>query len=284
MSENPTVRPLLLSLFVPAVLAAQGKTINVVVTDSLGNRVAFAWVQSKSGAPRAADDSGRVTIDAVPADSVPVSVRRIGYAPFEGKVGRDAGLDAYRVLMTPLPQTLERLSIIAPRENRLYRNGFYTRQADADKISTPSRFFSPEALDARAAARATNLLDGIAFVRVQLLEGKRVVEGRGGCPANILLDGRVPANMVEEILTTEGQREVGNSVRFMPSTMSDGQKWAAARRTFMQGRQSLDDLISPGAIAAIEVYGSANQAPVEFRSVVRDQTCVLVAIWTGPRQ
>ena len=278
------MRPLLLALLLPAITAAQGKTVNVVVTDSLGNRVAFAWVQSKSGTPRAADDSGRVTIDLAPADSIPLSVRRIGYTPFEGSVGRDAALDVYRVMLTPLPQAVERVNIIAPRENRLYRNGFYERAEAAWKIATPSRFLSPEAIEARPANRTSQLLSGISFVTLQRESGKPLLVGRGRCPVTVLIDGRRQRGMVEEILTPEGAGEVSRIALMLPPSVEQDMRIGTARREFISGRLSIDDLISPGTIAAIEAYASANQAPLEFRNEALHPTCAIVAIWTGPRQ
>jgi uncharacterized protein (DUF433 family) len=278
------VRPLLLSLLLPAVAAAQGKTVSVVITDSLGNRVAFAWVQSRSGTPRAADDSGRVTLDLAPADSIPLSVRRIGYTPFEGNAGRDAAVGAYRVTLTPLPQALERINIIAPRENRLYQNGFYARAEDAWRIATPSRFLSPEALEARPASRTSQLINGISFITIQREGGKPLITGRGRCPVTVLIDGRRQRGMVEEIVTREGEMALHNIARMLPASMEPEERVAAARREFISSRQSIDDLINPGTIAALEAYASANQAPVEFRNEALSPTCALIAIWTGPRQ
>jgi hypothetical protein len=271
----------------PAVAAAQGKTVNVVVTDSLGNRVAFAWVQSKSGTPRAADDSGRATIDLVPADSIQLTVRRIGYRPFEGAVGRDAALDAYRVTITPLPQAIERINIIAPRENRLYRNGFYARAENAWKIATPSVFLSPEAIDARPVSRTSQLVSSIPFLRIQYEGGRAFLVGRGRCPVTVLLDGRRQRGMVEEINTKEGELAVKRMAAMLPRQNHPNDeeiRQGTARTDYLAQRQSIDELISHGSVAAIEVYASANQAPSEFRNEAMVPSCAIIAIWTGPRQ
>lgn len=274
---------LLLSL-VPCLVVAQERSARVVVTDSLGNRVAFAWVQVRSGIARAADDSGRVSLDVPASDSIQLTARRIGYTPFEGRVGRDAALDAYRVVMNPLPQALERINIIAPRENRLYRNGFYERLEQSFKVATPSRFLSPEAIEARPASRTSQLLDGISFVSVRREQGKPIVLGRGSCGANIVLDGKRPSGMIEELATREGETEVGRIAVTLPPNVAPEMRRMEARRIFVEGRQTIDDLVSPGTIAAIEVYGSANQAPPELRIHAREPMCALVVIWTGPRQ
>lgn len=278
------MRPLLLALLLPAVAAAQGKTVNVVVTDSLGNRVAFAWVQSKSGTPRAADDSGRVTIDLAPADSIQLTVRRMGYTPFEGKVGRDAALEGYRVTLNPMPQALDRIRIIAPQENRLYRNGFYARADEAWKIATPSRFLSPEAIEARPATRTSQLLSGISFITIQREGGKPFLIGRGRCAVTVLVDGRRQKGMVEEASTPEGESEIRRKSIMLPASVQPEMRMGVARREFIEERQSIDDIVNPGTIAAIEAYASANQAPVEFRNQAMTPSCAIVIIWTGPRQ
>jgi hypothetical protein len=281
------VRPLLLALLVPATAFAQAKHVNVVVTDSLGNRVAFAWVQSKSGTPRAADDSGRVVIDVAPDDSIPLTVRRIGYMSFDGKVGRGAGADSYRVMLVPLPQAIERINIIAPRENRLFRNGFYSRAENAWKIATPSRFLSPEALEARPATRTSLLLSGIPFVTVRRENKHTFLIGRGRCPVTVLIDGRRQRGMVDEVETPDGENEVQRIAERLPrqNHPSDWEiRQDIARRDYLSQRQSIDDIINPATIAAIEVYASANLAPAEFRNEAMVPSCALIAIWTGPRQ
>ena len=271
-------------LFLPALAAAQEKTSRVVVTDSLGNRVAFAWVQARSGVARAADDSGRVSLDVAPSGSLVLTVRRIGYAPFEGKVGRAEGSDAFRVLLTPLPQALDRIRIVAPQENRLFRNGFYARADEAWKIATPSRFLSPEAIEARPATRTSQLLSGISFITVQREGGKPFLVGRGRCAVTVLVDGRRQKGMVEEVSTPEGEAEVKRKAMMLPPSVQPEMRNGTARREFIEERQSIDDIVNPGTIAAIEAYASANQAPVEFRNQAMTPSCALVVIWTGPRQ
>ena len=271
----------------PAIVGAQERTARVIVTDSLGNRVAFAWVQSKSGTPRAADDSGRVTIDLAPTDSIQLTVRRIGYTPFEGKVGRDAALDGYRVMLMPLPQALERINIIAPQENRLYRNGFYARAENAWKIATPSLFLSPEAIDARPVSRTSQLVSTIPFLRIQYEGGRAFLVGRGRCAVTVLIDGRRQRGMVEEINTKEGELAVKRMAAMLPRQNHPNDeeiRQGTARFDYLAQRQSIDELISHGSIAAIEVYASANQAPVEFRNEAMVPSCAILAIWTGPRQ
>jgi hypothetical protein len=237
-----------------------------------------------AGTPRAADDSGRVTIDIAAADSIQLTVRRIGYTPFEGKVGLDASGDSYRVLLVPLPQAVERINIIAPRENRLFRNGFYTRSEQAWKIATPSRFLSPEAIEARPANRTSQLLSGISFITIQREGGKPFLIGRGRCAVTVLVDGRRQRGMVEEIATPEGEQELMRMKLMLPASIQEEERLGVARREFINARLSIDDLISPGTIAAIEAYASANQAPLEFRNEAMTPSCAIIAIWTGSRQ
>ncbi len=273
-----------LLVLVPALAVAQGNTTRVVVTDSLGNRVAFAYVQPRSGQARTADDSGRVDLAVAEADSIQLTVRRIGYAPFEGKAGRDATLGAHRVMLAPLPQTLERMSILAPRENRLYRNGFYEREQQSYQVATTARFFGPEALDTRNASRVSQLLGEVSFLRVGREGPKPYVQGRGRCAVSIVMDGKRLTGTIEELGTPEGEYEIQKRARFLPPTVAPEDRMPTARRQYAEELQSIDEILSPGSIAALEVYATASQAPPEFRLHAKVSSCALIVIWTGARQ
>ena len=66
----------------------------------------------------------------------------------------------------------------------------------------------------------------------------------------------------------------GNDVRIRgtcrPSVVVDGVR--------VQGYRSIDDLAQPFEIEGVEVYRSADQAPVEFTGL--QAGCALVLIWT----
>jgi hypothetical protein len=272
-----SIRPLL-PLLLPAALAAQDSGVRVIVADTGGTRIPFAVVLFEASTRRIASDSGIATYERGAADSLRLVVRRIGYAPFEGWVARSGDGSEYAVALTPLPQTLRTVQVRAPEDNRLFRAGFYRRLDE--RLRTPSRseFFTPEDLDQRNAGRVTHLLQGVGFLRIeqaQIGPGSAsydlayVVLGRGRCYANILLDGNVPAALVEEWLAEADVRSRARGVPVEPRPESV---------------TPLDRLLQPGSIAGLEVYATASLAPDELRSKARRPTCPLVAIWTGARR
>lgn len=283
------MRSAFLALLLPSLIAAQEATTRVVVTDSLGNRIPFAFVQvrqAKVTITRTADDSGRVSLPIVATDSIALTARRIGYREFEGFVARDAEYGAHRVILERMAQSLDRLAIIAPGENRLFRNGFYGRQEQAITIATSTRFFGPEALESRHASRVSQLLGEIPFLRIGREGTKPFAQGRGRCSPTYLLDGRAMRGLIEEVAGEDAAAEVRKRAAMMPAP-GPGQpdnRVQAARRQLVDELQSIDEIISPGSIAALEAYASANQAPPDLRLHARNQACALIVIWTGNRQ
>jgi hypothetical protein len=265
-------------MLLPTAVAAQGGPVRVVIADTSGLRIAFAVVQLDASMRRIASDSGVATFETGAADSIRLVVRRIGYAPFEGWVPRTGGGNEYAVALTPLAQTLRTVQVRAPEDNRLFRAGFYRRLDERLRIPSRSEFFTPEDLDQRNAGRVTHLLQGVGFLRIeqaQIGPGSAsydfamVVMGRGRCYANILLDGNVPAALVEDWLAEHEliQRARGGAAPPTPNSLTP-----------------IDRLLQPGSIAGLEVYATATLAPDELRAKARRPTCPLVAIWTGARR
>lgn len=262
----------------PAALSAQARTVRILVADTAGVRIPFAVVQLDATTRRVASDSGVAIAEVPVADSIKVIVRRIGYAAFEGWVRLDPAVGEHAISLIPLPQTLRTMQVRAPSENRLYRAGFYQRLEDRLKIPGRVEFFTPEDLDQRNASRVTHLLQGVSYLRIEQTrigpgsasyDFAAVVMGRGRCFANILLDGNVPAALVEEWLAELElvRRAQGAGASHPPIDLTP-----------------IDRLLQPGSIAGLEVYATATLAPDELRGKVKRATCPLVAIWTGSRR
>lgn len=263
-------------LLVPSLLSAQAPVVRVVISDSLGNRVPFAVVQVDAQTRRVASDSGVVLLELPAADSIKLSIRRIGFAPFEGWAKLTVDGVAYDVRLAMLPQALKEVQIRSVSENRLFRSGFYQRMEDQLKISTRSEFFTPEDMDRRNAQRMTDVLRGVSFIRIERTGfGDRhggAVMGRGRCMANILVDGHAPVWTLEDATAESDQAGsfAGRSRGARPSGRGEG--------------VPLDALLAPGVVTGFEVYASADGAPIELRAKAKRPTCPLVAIWTGPRR
>ena len=254
---------LALLLTVAPTLWAQGDRAVVQVTDVRGNAIPFAYVSIVNGVSRVADDSGRAVFAMRVPDSLNLQVRRMGFDPFTGWVKRNPTTGIFATDLIPLPSTLDPVTVSARANTPLARTGFYDRAARIQRGAFAARVITPEELDFRNPIRLTQVLQGDRFIKVQPMNGKSVLQGRGVmCAMTILLDGQRLLGTYEEAM--------GNP---NPPPMSS--------------LAAIDDIIAAPSIAAIEIYGSAAGVPVELQRAAgarMAQGCGLIAIWTGSRK
>ncbi|MCC7000704.1 MAG: hypothetical protein IT357_01010, partial [Gemmatimonadaceae bacterium] len=153
------MRGLFALLAVPAALHAQNPVVRLVVSDSLGQRVPFAYAHLGSGAGRVASDSGVVEFRGDAKDSLKFIVRRIGFAPFGGWIRRDTVSGEYRVAINQLPRQLSQVDVRGLPDGPLVRAGFYDRLERARRGATVARFITPEEIELRNPTRITQLLE-----------------------------------------------------------------------------------------------------------------------------
>lgn len=270
-----------LALAAPVLAQAPREAVRLVVEDSLGARVPFAFAQVSGGIGRAANDSGVVSFRGEPKDSLAFVVRRIGYAPFGGWVRRSAAGD-YRVALRMLPRHLAQVDVNGRPDGPLVRAGFYDRMERARRGATVARFITPEEIELRNPTRTSQLVENETFIKVRRFHGNwNVMSGRANCPMALIVDGAVLKGTVEEILTREGEQEIQEMMR-QPRYRGPGGRMMA-ERDFLSQRLSIDDIVTSLSVAAIEIYSSAAGAPPELMRNVSGETCGLVVAWTGPR-
>ncbi len=247
----------------PAVATAQSNRAVVQVTDLSGNAIPFAWVQIVNGVSRIADDSGRAVFNVKHNDSLNLQVRRVGFQPYTGWTRLDASKGVFLADLAALPQTLDPVNIAGRRDTPLARTGFYDRAERVQKGAYSARMITPEELDFRNPVQLSQMLYGDRFVKVTPQNGKQVLLGRGiYCAMTILLDGQRLLGTYEEA--------IGNPNAPPMSSLS-----------------AIDDAVTAQSIAAIEIYGSVAQVPVELQRAAGTrlaQGCGLIAIWTGSRR
>jgi hypothetical protein len=248
----------------PAVAAAQeGKSTVIRVTDVQGQAIPFAFVQIERGASRVADDSGRAVFNMTPPDSLRLQVRRMGFNPYIGWAKRVEGSTEFLADLIPLPRALNAVTVEGRRDTPLARRGFYDRMERAERGAVSARFITPEELDMRNPITVTQMLAGDRHVRVTPTGDRKQVlmsARNPNCAFSILLDGARVTGTVEEAIG------FGN-------------------RPPMSMLQSIDEVIGIQSVAAIEIYASTLQAPVELqRAVGNTQACGIVALWTGSRR
>jgi hypothetical protein len=184
----------------------------------------------------------------------------MGYAPFVERVGRNAAGEMV-VTLHLLAQSLAPVTVEGRRDpTPLEKSGFYDRVQRAQRGAFNADFITPEELDARLGARTSDLLYGRRFVFPDGNGRQKVLKGRGGCKMTIYLDGQLVRP--ERI---GGGRFGGSSEGIVP----------------------IDDIVNATAIAAIEIYASAANAPAEMIPLVgsaQQGACGIVALWTGGRR
>jgi len=239
-----------LSAVAPRMACAQQRGAVIRVRDQQGSPVPHVLVEIEGGRGRVTDDSGRVVLD-LPSDSIQAMLRRIGYAPFSGRIGK-AVTGEYAVTLRAFALTLQAVAVVA-RGTRtpLESSGFYDRMLRAQRGAFNVEFVTPEELDSRPSTRATDFFRGRRAVRVAGSGRGAYLMGRGGCPVSVFVDGSL----------------------LRPPTPN--------------GNVAIDDYVDVNTVSAIEMYASAAQAPGELIPLVgsaKSGSCGVVAIWTGGRR
>ena len=217
------------------------------------------------------DDEGAWRLDAPTPGVYYVAARRLGYRPWMSTATNlRPGAEWSPVFhLQAVPVTLDpaRARAVAIREN-LELNGFFERQK-----GNFGRFVTPEAIDRRQASRITDLLTAIPGV--QLVVSGDVGPAQIGLRGSSVTDGALcrPRVFVDGLMYTRGD---SRPVRARPSDATE-QEDVEMR---MDRSISLDDLGHPSTIAAIEVYRSATQVPVQFGGTSAETLCGVIVIWT----
>jgi hypothetical protein len=211
------------------------------VVDSGNRPIGFAQVRVGPSGERVTDDSGRFDVAVRSAGRLPITVRRIGYRPFEVTLP-GAPDSALRVILQPLAGTLETVHIEADRTvASLERQGFYGRLTEHSRGANTGHFITPEEIEQRRPVRPSALLEGIPGVKILPISPKRYAAfGTNGCPMTVYLDGIRVSSLAEKTAT------------------------------------DFDELIASPSLAGIEVYARAN-APEQYRSL--NGTCGVLLIW-----
>lgn len=247
-----------LSVGTPAIAGKRSSLLRVV--DASGAPIAHALVRVDGALSRVGDAEGRAVLPVVSSDSVRVSVRRIGFTPFEGTAGRASANEPFQVTLLPAAQALAAVNVRARGERSpLDRTGFYERLVEVQRSAMLGDFITPEELEIRGSAKASQLLSGNRYARVlhiapgRGMATKPVLVGRGGCPMTVFIDGVQAVNLYDG---THGSDVMAPAI---------------------------DDLVNPGAITAIEIYPTVFGAPAKLIPSSSSPSCGIVAIWTGAR-
>jgi TonB-dependent Receptor Plug Domain len=204
-----------------------------------------------------------------------IAAERIGYERWiAGPVELAAKDDWNSVFhLRPVPIQLEPIEVqVAAVRRYLEYNGFFERQR-----SNFGHFVTPAAIQQRQAARVTDLLTGIPGVQRVALPGGRVGPGQILLRGSSLSQGSYcrPRVFVDGLMYSRGD---ARPVRLRDPDATEQTQDDLVQR--MDRALSLDDIGHPSTIAAIEVYRSASQIPVQFGGSSVETLCGVIVVWT----
>lgn len=248
----------------------RGRGAWLYVKNFSGQPIPHAVVQYGGGATRVADADGRVIISQAPRDSLKVLGRRLGYAAFEGNVGRDS-TGAFQMVLLPVAQTLKTVNVEGKDRSSLERTGFYERVAMVQRGAATGDFITPEMIDLRESGRFADFIKGSKYVNVTSFTGRNLYAlGRNNCRMNIVIDGKREISV--ETMETAYKPPAG-TVGFGPNV----------DRARNGGGLNIDDMVAGNNVVAIEIYPSPSSAPSAIASLIGGNQCGIIAVWTGRR-
>ena len=218
-----------------------------VVQDSTGAPIPYAQVTLRRAGLRLTDDSGRFQFSLRDIDEIEMEVRRIGFRMVEYELSEipERGLV---VVLFPIAHSLPAVHAEAEKVSRsLELHGFYRRLADRERGIGSGIFITPEEIADRRPTRASHILDGVPGVRLVRTSGsgnRSGIFGNNMCPMTVYLD-RIRLN------------SLGVGAQTPPD---------------------IDEVLTPGAVAGVEVYTRRSSLPSDFAML--NGTCGVVIIWT----
>lgn len=279
-------------LLIPALMCVAAQTLlgqtaertTLVVRDALGLPVGWAMIQIAGGAPQIADDSGRVPLNGIRDDSLQVSVRRIGYRPFDGWVVRSVPNGTFTAILPRLALALDTVRVTAAAVSTpLARTGFYDRVARVRRGAFTAEFITPEELDERNRSQLSQIFSGRRYTTLTMVRvaGRQVpaLLGRGKCAMTILVDGVRVTKTTQDLVLEAGAPQSIRSAGSRPSSIH-----TANQQGEVTGFLGLDDIVDGRSVMAIEIYPSTANAPAELIPMGGRGSCGFVAIWTGGRR
>jgi hypothetical protein len=254
-----------LAALAPSVALGQTRKLRVISTDS--EPVVFADVKIGGGLGQITDEKGEVSLGVGRARIFNVTVRRIGFQPWAGKLDFP---DTAAVLTVTLPRAAQALGAVhvtgrgsAARTLR----GFYDRWMMRQQGTLSATFIGPEEIEQRNPAKISDMLSGLNGVQLRRMTDGDVVafDPNGECVFAILIDGQrqCPAQGCH----TNGGGNIpelvgggGGGVDLVP----------------------INQYLDADNVAAIEVYLRGGNMPTSLQ--VSDPGCGVIAFWTGSRK
>lgn len=262
----------------PAAMAtrAAAQTLQGIVIDrSTGTRVGYAFIRFRAiDGPEVeavvCDSAGEFRIRLTPGARYQAEVRAAGYLVQSDTVQTFRGPTASVLLrLRPAPFPLEPLRVVVPKENSsLAATGFYHRREMGFGY-----FMTANEIEQTVPVVMTDALRNLARVQVMCEKPGNCDLGTGGCLPTVVLDGVVVRRGGPPERTRSKRRRPRDPSTPEPPTPEP--PTAAPPAVGVSRRLTLDDLLNPFNIEAIEIYPSAAGVPPQYMS-----PCGAVIAWS----
>jgi hypothetical protein len=243
--------------------------LRVLTPDS--QPVIYANVSVNGGMPGITNERGEMVLGSNRIRNATVSVRRIGFTPWFGRLDFPDTASVTTVTLTRLAQSLAQTRVTASMSpSSPFVQGFYDRWLDRQKGLLSGTFIGPEELEFRHPDLITSVLRGLNGVTIQKFEppssgsGNRFKPAEGG-PMQLIAMSSGSPNCPMAIVV-DGKQHYPDPV---PGTSPP------VYVTF------LDQVIPVSDVMAIEVYPRGGNMPISLQ--VDDNRCGVIAFWTGSR-
>lgn len=249
---------------------AQQHKLRVISSDSAP--VVYAYVATEGGTAQIADEHGEVSLGQGKATTMTVNVRRIGFAPWYGKLTFPDTATVLTVTLARIAQSLDEVQVSGRGNAPETLKGFYDRWLMRQKGLLSATFIGPEEIEKRHPERVSDLLSGVLGVGLMRTDRGTVVarSGSGTCYMTVMLDGRT-------VCPPSGCHVYdGNGM-----SLGGGVKPPAGSK-IEDVTVDLNKYVGPSDVAAIEVYSRGANMPISLQA--DDNICGVIAIWTGPRR
>lgn len=249
---------------------AQQRKLRVISSDS--TPIVYAYVAAEGGLGQITDENGEISLGAGKSKTLTLDVRRIGFQPWFGKIVLPDTAAVLTVMLARVAQSLEEVRVNGRGDAPVALQGFYDRWLMRQKGTLSATFIGPEEIEKRHPERASDLLNGVLGVSLMRTDKGSVIakSGSGTCYMTIMLDGKT-------LCPTTGCH------------VYDGNGISLGGGMPVPGHASLEDVtvdinkyVGPNDVAAIEVYARGGNMPISLQAA--DNSCGVIAIWTGPRR
>jgi hypothetical protein len=242
--------------------AQTGRIVRGTVTDGSANPVAAVMV---AAGPRTvtSDDSGRFRFEMPHREKLVLDFKRVGFLPtrFTLEAGGDTTLE---VLLLPAVNRIAGMDVTANRDLAMTLRGFEERMRERQRGAGAGHFITANEVESSLPTRATQVVENIPSIVVRRLNDDHFgifgkTAGAAECPAIVYLDG-VRLGAMTETKTDRRGRVIMQRDATVP----------------------IDQYVTPGEIAGVEVYARGLFAPPQFQPPGDPMAvkCAIVVFWT----